>query len=114
LALQLANFGNGKIAIFKEKIAILGQVLSEWPLGFHVHIFPFMGTSCTFFNLFYPFTFFTLLPFYPLSLLPFYPFTLQAFYPFTVLPVYAFTLLPFYPSKLFTLLPLYPFTPLPF
>ena len=48
LALQVANFGKGKIAKFKEQNALWGQILAGWPLGFHFlslwpfgHSFPF-------------------------------------------------------------------------
>ena len=53
LALQVADFGKGKIAKFKGKFAILGQILAGWPVGFHFLAFWPFGPSLPFILVFW-------------------------------------------------------------
>ena len=75
LALPVANFGKGKIAKFKRKIAIWGQILAGWPLGLHFLSFSPFGPSFPFIFAFWAFIsfHFSLLGFHFLSFWPFGP-----------------------------------------
>ena len=102
LVLQMANFGKGKIAKFKGKIATSGQILAGWPFG---PSFPFILAFWAFISFHFGILSLHFLSFWPFG--PSFPFILAfwAFisFHFGLLSLHFLSFWPFGPSFPFIL-----------